>query len=72
MQKNSSEDRTNQSYYGSTSLYLFDDKKCDFYEIPTYEGPIHHIAWNPNSKEFIVLSGFMPAGAVLLDANGKP
>jgi translation initiation factor 2A len=36
------------------------------------EGPIHDFAWNPNSKEFCVVYGFMPAKATLFDQRVKP
>lgn len=40
--------------------------------VPTYKGPIHDICWNPNGMEFIVISGFMPAGSVLFDSFCTP
>ena len=43
MQKTSSEDHSGKNYYGETYLYLFDEQKCNFIEISTYEGPIHNI-----------------------------
>lgn len=36
------------------------------------EGPIHDFAWNPNSKEFCVVYGFMPAKATLFDQRVRP
>ncbi|KAI0035007.1 eukaryotic translation initiation factor eIF2A-domain-containing protein [Vararia minispora EC-137] len=61
-------DNTNKSYYGQTGLYLlsavgnFDCRvKLD------KEGPIHDFTWSPNSKEFGVVYGFMPAKAMLFD-----
>jgi translation initiation factor 2A len=41
-------------------------------KVPTYEGPVHDVAWNPNSEEFIVISGFMPAASVLFDKACTP
>ena len=41
-------------------------------KVPTYEGPVHDVSWNPNSEEFIVISGFMPAASVLFDKSCNP
>jgi len=35
------------------------------------EGPIHDFAWSPNSKEFGVIYGYMPAKATLFDQRVK-
>ncbi len=40
--------------------------------VPTYKGPIHDVAWNPNGQEFIAISGFMPAGSVLFNSECVP
>ncbi|KAF8957747.1 eukaryotic translation initiation factor eIF2A-domain-containing protein [Flammula alnicola] len=52
-------DNSNKSYYGETGMYLLItlDK----------EGPIHDFAWSPNSKEFGVVYGYMPAKTMLFD-----
>ncbi|CAG8503554.1 6338_t:CDS:10, partial [Cetraspora pellucida] len=36
------------------------------------DGPIHDVAWSPNSKEFIVVYGYMPAKATLFDHRANP
>jgi len=46
--------------------------KKNLRKVPTYKGPIHDVAWNPNGMEFIVISGFMPAGSVLFDSFCTP
>jgi translation initiation factor 2A len=61
-------DATGQSYYGETSLYYLSitgnfDCKVDL----PHPGPIHDVAWSPNSKEFIVVYGSMPSKATLFD-----
>ncbi|TPX31011.1 hypothetical protein SmJEL517_g05533 [Synchytrium microbalum] len=66
-------DATGQSYYGETQLYYLS-------VAGTYEarvdlgkpGPIHDVAWSPNSKEFVVVYGTMPARATLFDHKATP
>jgi len=41
-------------------------------KVPTYAGPIHDVAWNPNGKDFIAISGFMPAYSILYDSSALP
>ena len=36
------------------------------------EGPIHDVSWNPNSKEFGVVYGYMPAKTTIFNVRGKP
>ncbi|CAD8082402.1 unnamed protein product [Paramecium primaurelia] len=66
------EDNTNKSYFGQNQVLFYDFPKNALRELPTYEGPIHHVQWSPSSKEFILLSGFMPSGAVMYDNTCKP
>jgi len=65
-------DETGKSYYGEHSLFYLDIINKVWKKVPTYKGPIHDVAWNPNGLEFIVISGFMPAGSVLFDNNCIP
>ncbi|PWZ00048.1 translation initiation factor eIF-2A [Testicularia cyperi] len=59
-------DKTGKSYYGETNLYLMSVRgDFDCRVGLDKEGPIHDFEWNPNSKEFIVIYGYMPAKAVL-------
>ncbi|CAG8631400.1 13825_t:CDS:10 [Ambispora leptoticha] len=61
-------DKTNKSYYGETNLYfLASAGNYDCRVQLDKEGPIHDVAWSPNSKEFIVVYGYMPAKATLFD-----
>ncbi|KAL1740538.1 eukaryotic translation initiation factor eIF2A-domain-containing protein [Schizophyllum fasciatum] len=61
-------DKTNKSYYGETMLYLLSAAgNFDCRVTLDKEGPIHDFAWSPNSKEFGVVYGYMPAKAVLFD-----
>ncbi|KAJ5555531.1 Eukaryotic translation initiation factor subunit eIF2A [Penicillium sp. DV-2018c] len=64
-------DRTGKSYYGETTLYLLSasgafDSRIDLDK----EGPIHDVSWNPNSKEFGVVYGYMPAKTTIFNFRG--
>lgn len=65
-------DKTGQSYYGEHMLLYLDMNKRVLRRVPTYKGPIHDVAWNPNGQEFIAISGFMPAGSVLFTSDCVP
>ena len=59
-------DKTGKSYYGENNLYMMSVRgDFDCRVGLDKEGPIHDFEWNPNSKEFIVVYGYMPAKAVL-------
>ncbi|GJJ11775.1 hypothetical protein Clacol_006013 [Clathrus columnatus] len=61
-------DKTNKSYYGETGLYLLSAAgNFDCRVTLDKDGPISDFAWSPNSKEFGVVYGYMPAKAVLFD-----
>ncbi|RKP27986.1 eukaryotic translation initiation factor eIF2A-domain-containing protein [Syncephalis pseudoplumigaleata] len=61
-------DKTGKSYYGETGLYyLAVSGNYDCRVTLDKEGPVHDVAWSPNSKEFVVVYGFMPAKATLFD-----
>lgn len=64
-------DKTNKSYYGETTLYLL-SAKGDFDARVTLDkdGPIHDVAWSPNSKEFGVVYGYMPAKTTIFNHRG--
>ena len=59
-------DQTGKSYYGETNLYMLSARgDFDCRVGLDKEGPIHDFEWNPNSREFIVIYGYMPAKAVV-------
>ncbi|KAF9228912.1 translation initiation factor eIF-2A [Gyrodon lividus] len=61
-------DNSNMSYYGETSMYLLSAAgNFDCRVALDKEGPIHDVAWSPNSKEFGVVYGYMPAKTMLFD-----
>jgi len=60
-------DNSNMSYYGETSLYLLSAAgNFDCRVSLDKEGPIHDVAWNPNSKEFGVVYGCKSQSATYL------
>ena len=66
-------DATGKSYYGETSLYFLSiTGNFDCRVELNQPGPIHDVAWSPNSKEFIVVYGSMPARATLFDHRAAP
>ncbi|KAH9857459.1 translation initiation factor eIF-2A [Lenzites betulinus] len=62
-------DQANKSYYGETGgLYLLSAAGNFDCRVPLdKEGPVHDFTWSPNSKEFGVIYGFMPAKTMLFD-----
>ncbi|KAJ4475455.1 eukaryotic translation initiation factor eIF2A-domain-containing protein [Lentinula aciculospora] len=61
-------DNSNKSYYGETGLYLLSAAgNFDCRVTLDKEGPIHDFTWSPNSKEFGVVYGYMPAKTVIFD-----
>ncbi|KZT11167.1 translation initiation factor eIF-2A [Laetiporus sulphureus 93-53] len=66
-------DQANKSYYGETGgLYLMSAVgNFDCRVTLDKEGPVHDIAWSPNSKEFGVIYGYMPAKAMLFDQRAR-
>jgi translation initiation factor 2A len=61
-------DKSNKSYYGETTLYLLSVNGSFDARIPLdKEGPIHDVSWSPNSKEFGVVYGYMPAKTTIFN-----
>jgi len=58
-------DETGHSYYGQNTLQYFHTSTNYLRRVYCPHGPIHDVQWSPNSDTFIVISGFMPASAVL-------
>jgi translation initiation factor 2A len=68
-------DNSNKSYYGETGMYLLSAAGTGSHDCRVTldkEGPIHDFAWSPNSKEFGVVYGYMPAKTVLFDQRLNP
>ncbi|KAI9147837.1 Eukaryotic translation initiation factor 2A [Paramyrothecium foliicola] len=61
-------DKTGKSYYGETTLYLLSTNgQFDARVSLDKEGPIHDVSWSPNSREFGVVYGYMPAKATIFN-----
>lgn len=65
-------DATGVSYYGKQALHFLSAKGDSYGVQLTAEGPIHGVAWSPNSKEFCVCYGFMPAKATMFNLKCDP
>jgi translation initiation factor 2A len=64
-------DKSNKSYYGETTMYLLSANGVFDARITLdKDGPIHDVAWSPNSKEFGVIYGFMPAKTTIFNNRG--
>ncbi|KAL1972243.1 hypothetical protein VTN31DRAFT_7462 [Thermomyces dupontii] len=64
-------DRSGKSYYGETTLYLLSSTGAFDSRIELdKEGPIHDVMWSPNSKEFGVVYGYMPAKTTIFNFRG--
>jgi translation initiation factor 2A len=63
-------DKTNKSYYGETNMYILSaNGSFDSRVQLDKEGPIHDVTWSPNSKEFGVVYGYMPAKTTIFNAR---
>ncbi|CAD6579713.1 MAG: hypothetical protein ASARMPREDX12_009344 [Alectoria sarmentosa] len=65
-------DKSGKSYYGETTLYLLSanggfDSRIDLDK----DGPIHDVTWSPNSKEFGVVYGYMPAKTTIFNIKAN-
>lgn len=66
-------DKTNKSYYGETNMYILSaNGSFDSRITLDKEGPIHDVSWSPNSKEFGVVYGYMPAKTTIFNARAVP
>lgn len=63
-------DKSNKSYYGETNMYILSaNGSFDSRVQLDKEGPIHDVSWSPNSKEFGVVYGYMPAKTTIFNAR---
>ncbi|KAH8595281.1 eukaryotic translation initiation factor eIF2A-domain-containing protein [Bisporella sp. PMI_857] len=61
-------DKSGKSYYGETTLYVLSaNGGFDSRITLDKEGPIHDVSWSPNSKEFGVVYGYMPAKTTIFN-----
>ncbi|CAD5229092.1 unnamed protein product [Bursaphelenchus okinawaensis] len=54
-------DKTNQSYYGISCVYLLTKMGESFQVHLNKEGPLHSMEWAPNGMSFIACFGYMPS-----------
>ncbi|XP_066540461.1 eukaryotic translation initiation factor 2A [Hoplias malabaricus] len=65
-------DKTGASYYGEQTLhYLATNGESAVVQLPK-NGPIYDVSWSPNSSEFCVVYGFMPAKATVFNLKCDP
>ncbi|XP_072033721.1 eukaryotic translation initiation factor 2A-like [Amphiura filiformis] len=65
-------DTTGGSYYGEQMLHFLDiSGETSNVTLPK-KGPVYSVEWSPNSKEFCVVYGFMPAKATLFNIKCEP
>ncbi|CDW52575.1 eIF2A domain containing protein [Trichuris trichiura] len=65
-------DPENKSYYGCETLHLLQTNGDACLIILGKDGgPIHAVQWHPESKEFCVVHGPMPAKATLFDLRAN-
>jgi translation initiation factor 2A len=66
-------DKTNKSYYGETNMYILNaNGTFDSRVQLDKDGPIHDVSWSPNSKEFGVIYGYMPAKTTIFNERAVP
>ncbi|KAK9471203.1 eukaryotic translation initiation factor eIF2A-domain-containing protein [Dipodascopsis tothii] len=64
-------DQTGKSYYGESTLYLTGiTTNFDCRISLDKEGPIYDVAWSPDSREFGVVYGYMPATTTIFNTRG--
>ncbi|KAL9964538.1 hypothetical protein ACROYT_G028193 [Oculina patagonica] len=65
-------DKSGASYYGEQTLhYISTSGESSMVQLAK-RGPIYSVQWSPNSKEFCVVYGFMPAKVTLFDLKCEP
>ncbi|XP_065887249.1 eukaryotic translation initiation factor 2A-like [Dysidea avara] len=62
-------DKSGASYYGEQGLYYLSAKGVGNIIPLKKKGPIYGVEWSPNSEEFCVCYGFMPANVTLFNQS---
>ncbi|XP_064394143.1 eukaryotic translation initiation factor 2A-like [Halichondria panicea] len=65
-------DKTGASYYGEQGLHYVSARGESNMVQLSKKGPIYDVDWNPNSEEFCVVYGFMPAKATIFNCKCDP
>jgi translation initiation factor 2A len=73
VQTHTSVDKTGESYYGESSIYMLaSDASFDCVVPKGKDGPVGDVQWSPSGKVFVVVAGKTPAKATLFDAKCNP
>ncbi|XP_065349349.1 eukaryotic translation initiation factor 2A [Cloeon dipterum] len=64
-------DSSGASYYGKQSLHFVNTKGDSSMVSLGKEGPVYSVEWSPNSTEFTVVYGYMPAKATVYNAKAE-
>lgn len=65
-------DTTGSTYYGEQSLHFVSVRGDSSLVTLDKRGPIYSVSWNPNSSQFCVVFGYMPAKATLFNLKCEP
>eukprot|EP00106_Octopus_bimaculoides_P018301 XP_014785743.1 PREDICTED: eukaryotic translation initiation factor 2A-like [Octopus bimaculoides] len=67
-----STETSDKSYYGETGLHYLSIKGEGCLVPRAKDGPVYCVEWHPNSTQFCVVYGFMPAKATLYNLKCDP
>ncbi len=66
-----SDDTSNTSYYGESTLYYLDLLYGKFQKMSLAEGPIHDFDWTSNGKNYVVCAGYQPSKTHIYNNSGN-
>jgi translation initiation factor 2A len=70
VQTHTSVDKSGESYYGESGLYMLSSDGQFDCVVPTgKEGPVFDVQWSPSGKVFVVVAGKIPAKATVRRAR---
>lgn len=64
-------DKSNKSYYGTSTVFLMTKSGDDYKIALDKEGPLHHLEWAPSGNQFIVCQGYMPSQIVVFNMKAS-
>ncbi|XP_005096415.1 eukaryotic translation initiation factor 2A [Aplysia californica] len=67
-----STESSESSYYGDQGLHFLSTKGESCLVPMQKEGPVYHVEWAPNSQEFVVVHGYMPAKTTIYSLKCEP
>ncbi|GFQ65019.1 eukaryotic translation initiation factor 2A [Trichonephila clavata] len=65
-------DKSGMSYYGELNLYYASVKGETAKIVLAKSGPVYSVQWSPDSTQFCVVYGFMPAKATVFNLKCEP